>query len=407
MAQLLRAQCAVSCVPYPARVHCVLPAVRAWVAHGADGASPGRRKTLQEQCTQPAPRSLWLHASDMRQRQDRTHELHMKHPLCRSILFGFQSRRRSALKRSLGAQEGDAAGAALALAGRILAVLAAHAPRAAGGALHHQHPPGRGPRRAGADPERHHGALAQHVSPPPRARPALSRLDEVSASMAAPSSLQLAEDVRSDPETYALPCRAGQRIGERAPLKEQRQAKVPRTQTAMLMERDGLARAKRHLTQVLVPTAHLCYPSPCTAVRLLQHLLPDVSVPSKPRSKREALVRAAPSWLLRPDHHDLLSSKAIIGLESSGSYSRVAGPYWHLCSTVALGGTVTCAAHFSCIDQMEHRYEPHDADAEVGVRGATTYTGTHSGHFQLTEVHKASATQRALLRRLNRPGGAS
>ena len=43
--------------------------------------------------------------------------------------------------------------------------------------------------------------------------------------------------------------------------------------------------------------------------------------------------------------------------------------------------------------------------AEVGVRGATTYTGTHSGHFQLNPVHKISHTQRALLKRLNSPGG--
>ena len=42
--------------------------------------------------------------------------------------------------------------------------------------------------------------------------------------------------------------------------------------------------------------------------------------------------------------------------------------------------------------------------AEVGVRGATTYTGTHSGHFQLNPVHKISHTQRALLKRLNSPG---
>ncbi|CAK0787362.1 hypothetical protein CVIRNUC_010582 [Coccomyxa viridis] len=43
-------------------------------------------------------------------------------------------------------------------------------------------------------------------------------------------------------------------------------------------------------------------------------------------------------------------------------------------------------------------------DPEVGVRGATTYTGTHSGHFQLNPVHKISHTQRALLKRLNSPG---
>ena len=43
--------------------------------------------------------------------------------------------------------------------------------------------------------------------------------------------------------------------------------------------------------------------------------------------------------------------------------------------------------------------------AEVGVRGATTYSGTHSGHFQLKSVHKMSHTQRALLKRLNSPGG--
>ena len=45
--------------------------------------------------------------------------------------------------------------------------------------------------------------------------------------------------------------------------------------------------------------------------------------------------------------------------------------------------------------------------AEVGVRGATTYTGTHSGHFQLNPVHRMSPTQRALLKRLNSPGGLS